>query len=488
MDGPAKALATTGSSALATMFFGALTTKIIAFLAGPVGIGTYSQLRQLGQWFTVLAIMNGQGALVRGIAAREGEDRLRFVMVVATSYLVGAIIVAGVVFALAPLLCKLLFAREDSTLIFAVRALSGVVVVGAFASFVNGVINGYRAIGTLARVQIAGAAITAVLAYPLVLWGYPIAYVVLVGSGFLAISAFGVCCIARYRWLKGLNAISAWKPDLSLLRDHASYASTVLLVGLIGTGSVLTMRSLYIRQGGVELGGLFDAAWTLSMMYVMVLLSSFGTYYIPTLSATREPAEIQKHVAQAFWLSTTIGALLISLAVASKPLLIAVLYSNTFLPSLEILRWMLIGDYLKISGWVFGMLLLAFAERKTFAISEITWQAFMVGSVTLWVSMIWEVVGIAFIIANTFYLIYVWRHAASKYGVFIERQLVHLWGLGLGMVLLLSVVTWSDSSSNIAFPLFLWAGMASVFCMRATTRIERQKVLAWVLDRIRWSC
>jgi O-antigen/teichoic acid export membrane protein len=462
------------------MAFGALTTKLVAVFAGPAGIGTYSQLRQIAQWLVVLATLNGQNSLVRGISGRATNEQRRFVMVVAVAYIVGAAVAACAILILAPNISQLLFASNEENLITAIRAVAIPVIFGVAASFVIALINGYRDLALLGVTQIVGSILTVLAAYPMVLWGKPVAYVLLVASGFVAVSAYGGWGIVRRGWLNDRIPTESNILGDNSLRDHVSYSAASLVAGLIGAGAVLAIRTIYIRQGGLQGAGLFDAAWTLSMTYVTLLLSSFGTYYFPTLSGKRTRQEIQKCVSQIFHISTVLGTLLVSLIIVTKPLLVSFLYSQEFVTSTRILRWMLVGDYLKINTFVFGMLLLAFAERRRFLISEILWHGFMVLSVITLIVHTHEIVGIAFVIGNACYVVYLWRHAFQEYGVVINAHLVRAWILGLLVVVALSVVTWNNSSRGVILPLGLWLITSISYVMTVTSSRERRVLRAWV--------
>ena len=50
---------------------------------------------------------------------------------------------------------------------------------------------------------------------------------------------------------------------------------------------------------------------------------------------------------------------LITLVILGKSLVVSILYSKEFLPSFDIIQWMLIGDYFKAVGWVLATPMLA---------------------------------------------------------------------------------------------------------------------------------
>lgn len=480
-----KAMLTTGSASVACMLLGAITTKVIAVLAGPSGIAVFAQLRQAAQWLITLATLNGQTSLIRGAASKEGEEKLRFISTVAMIYLFASLIVVLAAYAGGSNIARFLFDSSDERFIRAVSMLPVIIAVGSVSSFVYGVINSYREIKTLALIQISGSVATVAIVYPLLhFWNHPAAYIIIVSIGFLVSSVVGIWWIVRRRWFAAIAWSRLAKANSLYTREHISYSIATLAAGLVGAGAVLYIRSLYIQTGGLDAGGVFDAAWTISMMYVMLLLSSFNTYYFPTLSGTKSPENIQELVTRVFRIATLVGTLLVSFVVIAKPLLVSLLYSGGFHHSTEILRWMLIGDYFKITTWVLGMLLLAFAERLRFITCELVYHSLMVGSIYLLISSTWEIAGIVFMIYNALYLAYIWRHAYRKYGVRIDKPLVYHWLLGLLVVLASSAFAWNEVSMNVLNSVLLWCVTSFLFLLLATSVAERRSAIVWMRNRI----
>ena len=278
--------AITGTGTLAATLFSMITTKTIALQAGPAGVGVFAQLRQAQQWLTVFATANGQTSLVRGVASRNGRYGNQFTTAVALMFLLGSVIASVLLLLSAPAVTTLLFKKQAASLLLAMKSVAGLIFLAAGASFVQGLINGKRATNVLIRIQVSSAAVTALLTCPLLLLSkHPISYVLILAVGFLVTIVQGAFWIRRLDWLKEFR-FRMLVPRLADLTSHYSFALSTLLVGLIGSGTVLLIRSAYVGAGGVASGGLFDAAWTISMSYVTLLLSSFGLYYFPTLSGT----------------------------------------------------------------------------------------------------------------------------------------------------------------------------------------------------------
>ena len=59
-----KGVLAAGFGNLVNILLGVVMTKIVAVTAGPAGIALFAQLRQFGQWQTILASVNGAPSVV----------------------------------------------------------------------------------------------------------------------------------------------------------------------------------------------------------------------------------------------------------------------------------------------------------------------------------------------------------------------------------------------------------------------------------------
>ncbi len=230
-------------------------------------------------------------------------------------------------------------------------------------------------------VQVLFAAVTAVLAYPVARWvaqGVPSAFISMMAVSTAAGSLIGAIFTYKEKWLprlQTLHTILAGGQFISLEYQFLSFALTTMITGFASTGTVLIVRSMIVGHLGLAEAGIFDVGWTLSMVYITMALTSFGAYYLPTLSQTNSPTESTLLINQVLRLCMIIYVPLITALVVFIPLLVSVLYSLQFLSSLGIIRWMLLGTYFKAISWIFAMTIFAAADKKTLLWTEAAWMA-----------------------------------------------------------------------------------------------------------------
>ena len=182
-------------------------------------------------------------------------------------------------------------------------------------------------------------------------------------------------------------------------------------IPFMGAGLVGTLVQLWIRVSvgntlGAESLGHFQAAWTISMQYIGFVLAAMGADYFPRLTGVihdRKAATrlVNEQTEIALLLSAPVFIAMMGLA----PWVIQLLYSTAFLPAVEVLRWQILGDVLKVASWPIGFVILANGAGKTFFMTETIVLLLMGGLIAGLSSTVGlKITGIAFLICYAVYL------------------------------------------------------------------------------------
>lgn len=482
-----KAIFKTGSGSIINIILGMISTKIMAIFLGPNGLGLISLIRQTLSTVTIAGTMGGQTALVQGLASKEGNEKDNYLLTVFWIFMIGAIIISLGLLLFTPWIAKTIFAADDAQTISLVRWMVLPVVLMIIYSYLTSVLNGFHAIGRLAIGQVIVSIVTVLLVYPiskLISNGNMIAFIWMISVSTMGGGIFYLLIVYKERWLNPL--IVNFKPqfDKKALKHFWYVASTTLVTGLITTGTLLLIRVMIVRIGGLDGAGIFDVAWTLSMTYVMLLLGSFGTYYLPALSGEKNGFARITLIQNLLKLSILLIVPLIITIIVLKPLVIQILYSNKFTPSLEIIRWMLIGDYFKVTSWVLAMPVLAYANMKVFFWTELLWNTgfLVLSSLAIVYYKDMQGIGIAFIIMYFFILVYYLYYVSSKHQFPITKNLLWTWFLGLVLIILASWQTWSIVDINWISALF-WIVVAIGFSWTVLEKDEKSKLIKMICKR-----
>ena len=144
----------------------------------------------------------------------------------------------------------------------------------------------------------------------------------------------------------------------------------------ITTASTIPLSQLYLRSYVISNISISDAGYwegmnKLSSMYLMIITSSLGVYFLPKLSELKTNFELKKEIFKVFKVimpMLTAGLLIIYFF---KHFIVSTLFTEDFLPMESLFMYQLIGDFFKIASWLLAFNMVAKSMTKTFIITEI---------------------------------------------------------------------------------------------------------------------
>jgi PST family polysaccharide transporter len=363
---PARSTAILAAGSLASLAAGAAAAKAIALLAGPVGTGSVGLLSNL---LNLLSMVGGAGvgvAAVREVAGALAAHDDATVAAVASSARRLTLLVAAAVALLA------IAIREP----IAVVALGGAsragqvlwiapaIVLAAVSGVQASLVNGFHRVALLAAIAALSSAASAVaLVAGVATWG-----VDAIGPALLASAAASVVIATAATGRLGIVAVySPLRPIAGrLLGFGLPFAGGQLL----GTGAQLALPFLVLAVLAPEDVGYFRAASTLSVAYLAFLLNAMAQDYYPRLAAVGTKDQLRATARDQLRLILALSVPLILVASAVAPVAVRLLYSDAFMPSVDMLRWQLIGDLVKLPAWVASFVVLAKAAGRVVLVAE----------------------------------------------------------------------------------------------------------------------
>lgn len=437
-----------GSGQVAALLCAAVSVKIMAVTIGPAGVGLFSLLRQTQQTLSSLATLGGQNAVVQGVASRQGVDRDHFIVSVLWAFIASSVMLAGAAVILAHPLAALILPTGDSGTTALVGWLALPVMAGALLVFFRSLLNAHMWIGAVAWTNVVTAASSVVLVYPAVVAyqaGHQVALVLLLGGSLTV----GLLFAMQRAWARGcLSALTRTGIrtfEIPAIKNFLWVGLPSLTALFIGMASVLAVRALIVRWHGLPAAGLFDSAWSISTLYLAVFLSALHSYLLPALSANTAHEPSQDVLDRAFRLAVIVSVPLIAVLVVLKPFAVRLLYSGEFLPALELLRWTLLGDYLRVAGWVLATSLVARADMRAYLACEVAWNAVFV-AVAFW--LVRDGVagaGPAYVAGYAVYLAALVFRTRRHHRYTVTARTLAFWIGGACVVLLASTWTWNDT-------------------------------------------
>lgn len=481
-----------GSSSAATAIIGILRVKAVSLLVGPAGLGLLGTLGAIASAGTTLAALGCDTSGMRRLAAERHDPaaawRLRQALLL-VAVVHGAVVLAAMACLSEPLSRLILgseaFARDVG--------LAGVAVaLSLFAGLQIAQIQGLGRVRDLARINILASLIGSLFGVAAVWQLGPPGLIILV----LAQPAAAVLLATQAARSALAPAPERVRPDLAalgadwrrLVVEGAPYMVSFLLVALVP----LAIRALLIGELGMEAAGHFHAAWTLSVLYIGVLLNPMTADFFPRLAAAvgdrRAAAALINDQAQ---LGLAIGGVAVLALLAGAPLLVPLLYSGAFAPAVGIVEWLALGNLMKIAMWPIGFLAMARGRSLQFLAIEIVWNGLFLALAWLLLP-VWGLAaaGIAFAVASLVSLCIQTVVGARTYGfAWSAPTLRLLLAQALAGALILAAARHSEGLQMIAGAVLVpLLGVASLrlVCSRIGGEGPIAGLAATLFNRIGW--
>ncbi len=343
--------------------------KILAVYLGPTGYAALGQFQNFIQMVTTFAGSAINTAVIKYTAEyHEDQNRQRAIWKTAGSL----VFLFSLIFAI----LILIFQSQLSLYIFHTLEYQNVFVwFAVFLIFFNfntlflAILNGKKEILKLVIANIAGSLfaliITSILAIKLHLYGALIALSIYQSITFI-VTLF-LCY--RAKWFKFSSLFG--KIDLEITKKFSSFVWMALVSAICVPLSQMLIRAYLSREFGLAYAGYWEAMIRLSTVYLMLVTTILGVYYLPRLSELKMLDEIKKEIYLGY-------KFLFPLAVAGgiivfvlRDWIINVLFSPSFAPMQSLFFWQMMGDALKIGSWILAYLMLSKAMTKLYISTEI---------------------------------------------------------------------------------------------------------------------
>jgi PST family polysaccharide transporter len=368
-----------GGAQVVNILVGLIRMKIVAVLIGPSGVGLIGLYANLMQTATTVAGLGIGNVGTRHIAKAHSEGGVAEVGRTRRILFWGALVLAtlgAIVFWLfSGIIAGGVLGDPSKSSYVAWLAIGVALNVGAISQ--GALLTGMRRIGDLARMNVL-AGLLGTLANLAILWFWGM-------QGLIAVVLVtpAVTFLLGHVFVSRLGPPEGRRPTLremiSEWGDMARLGFAFMLSGVIATLGGLAVRSLVQRELGPDALGQFQAAWVIGMTYLGFVLGAMGTDYFPRLTAViNDPKAATRMVNEQTEVALLLSAPILLTMLGFVPWVISLLYTSDFAPAVEVLRWQLLGDILKVMSWPMGFVIVAVGAGKTFVATETTGMSVLV--------------------------------------------------------------------------------------------------------------
>lgn len=407
-----------GGASVINIVISLLRIKVVAVLLGPAGVGLVGILQNMMTTATTVSSLGISNVGTRQIAQAAGRNDQEEIDAARRALFWGTLILAGVggivFWSLRHPLAN--WVLDDPGMANAIGWLAIGVALSIASQAQSALLTGMRRIGDIARAQITSAILFTALGIAVIIW--------LGERGLLLyiLTVPFVGFIVSHYFVAKLPGIQSPRTSINVLwgqwRIMVRLGSAFMLAGLAGTLGQLAVRALVQRELGADGLGYFHAAFAISMTYLGFVLGAMGTDYYPRLTAViHDPGKANQLVNEQTEVAILLAGPVLLAMLAMAPWVIQLLYSEEFLPAINVLRWQILGDVLKVVSWPLGFIILASGNGRTFMLTESFAMVVFVAITAIMLPIIGvQATGVSFLAMYVFYLPLVYWLAKRRTG------------------------------------------------------------------------
>ena len=161
------------------------------------------------------------------------------------------------------------------------------------------------------------------------------------------------------------------KFDNEQCKKLLSYSAIALTSACTVPVSTLLIRDYIGDNLSWSAAGYWQSMWYISSMYLMVVTTALSTYYLPRLSEITSKVELRTEIKNGYLIIIPIVVILSISIFLLREFIVWLLFTDDFKPMIELFKWQLIGDVVKVASWLSGFLLIARGAVKLTIFSEI---------------------------------------------------------------------------------------------------------------------
>ena len=320
--------------------------KLIALLLGPNGMGLASLFNSTVTFISQATNFGISFSAVKHVSElydRGDEAAIRhFVKVVRTWSLLTALLGMLVCIVAGPMLSSNTFAWGDHTLHFIL--LSPAVGLIALTGGETAILKGTRQLRSLAVIQIFTVLSALVISVPIYYYFgqagiVPVIVLMALVSMLLTIRHSYRLYPLQLRGAKGI---------LGEGMEMVKLGVAFVIAGVMGSGSEVLIRSILNVSGDLDVVGLYNAGFMLTVTYAGMVFSAMETDYFPRLSSVHHNVETTNlTVNRQIEVSLLIVSPMLAVLIVGLPVFIPLLFSQKFLPVISMAQVAVFSMYLK---------------------------------------------------------------------------------------------------------------------------------------------
>ena len=453
--------------------------KFVALLLGPGGMGLASLFNTTVSLISQTTILGLPVSAVKNLSEMvekgDGERTSHFVNVIRGWSLLTALIGMLVCVVIGPFLSNTTFSWGDHSLhfIFLAPAVGMIAITGGETA----ILKSHRKLGAIAIVQIISVMASLLISVPIYYFFWQAGIVpVIVLMAFVTMCATLWYSLRLYPLqLRGTRGILG--EGMEMVRLGVAFT----LAGIIGSGAEMVIRSYLNVTGDLEVLGLYNVGYMLTITYAGMVFSAMETDYYPRLSAVNTDIEATNlTVNRQMEVSLLIISPMLTALIVFLPILIPLLFSSEFIDVVAMAQVSVLAMFFKVLTLPVAYITLARGKSMVYLILEASYFIVFVMLIIFGYEQLglWGT-GLAITLAHVFDYIMINGFAYMKYGYRVSATVIRYAVVLVFLGVLAYVSTFlSDSLSR-----WICGVLLTIASTCFSLQVLRQKTHLW--ERLR---
>ena len=450
--------------------------KLIAVLLGPNGMGLASLFNTTVNFISQATNFGISFSAVKHVSElfERGDEAAiaHFVKVVRAWALLTALIGMLVCVVVGPLLSAYTFAWGDHTLHFIL--LAPAVGLMAITGGEMAILKGARQLRSLAVIQIFNVLAALVISIPIYYFYNQTGIVPVIVL--MALTSMLLTIRHSYRLyplrLSGANGVLG--EGMAMVRLGVAF----VVAGVLGSGAEMLIRSyLNVVSGDLDVVGLYNAGFMLTITYAGMVFSAMETDYFPRLSSVNgDVAATNLTVNRQIEVSLLIVSPMLAALIIGLPILIPLLFSSKFLPMVGMAQLSVFAMYIKAVSLPVSYLTLAKGDSVGYMVLEAIYDVLLVLLIIFGYGQ-WGLLGtgVALSLSYVFDILLVGAYTYWRYHYRVSMQVLQYAAIQFTLGVAVYIVTLVENT------LIYWS-LGTLICLASlfvSISILHQKTSLW---------
>lgn len=396
-----------GGVQVVNILLGFVRQKALAVLLGPAGVGLISVYQSIIDLIKSVSSLGVDTAGIKDIASAADDKEVQYQKISVFRFWILLTSSFGA------LLCLLFsypisfFVFKDTGYALHIAVLSVCIFFTIFSTGQCIIMQATRNIALMAKAvllsNIVGLIVSLILYYYLGIKGIIPAFI----TGSVIFLLFGAFYLRKLKIPKVHAEVSeSFRQGISILK----LGTFIVIASVMETCSTFIIRAFLMDRLGKSVGleaiGYLQPAWTITIMYLSLILKSMGTDFFPRLcSLSDNNSQMRKLVNEQTFIAMLIATPVIVFMLVYPEYVLTLLYDSRFLSGSVFLQWHIGGGFFKVLAWPLAFMLLAKGKGKQYLIIEVVYFVTYLGCSYL-LFPYFEVlsIGISYLISYVVYL------------------------------------------------------------------------------------